>query len=257
MLQVDILFFFLVMMRCFGFIFQNPVFGRRNVPARFQLFFALALSIVITSFYDLYNAPDIVATSTFDFMMMLFREFIVGYVIGFVVYLFFYIIILAGEFMDMQMGFSMAKVYDPQSNMSLSVNATFQNILLMLLFFSTNAHLELIRIFMLSHNRLPYGTFHFAPRMTFEIIEIFRVCTVLGAKMALPVIGIDFLVEVGVGIVMKSIPQVNIFIINLQMRILVGLIMIFVLFSPMSHYVESLISEMLESVATMIHLMGG
>jgi len=88
-----------------------------------------------------------------------------------------------------------------------------------------------------------------------KILDIFCQCTILGVKMTLPIAGMVFLLEIGVGILMKAIPQINVFVLNIQAKILVGIVMIVVIFSPLSDYIERVITSMFSAMGSVMLLL--
>ncbi len=237
--------FALIMMRMSGCIFFNPILGRRNFPAGFKVGIALTLTLIIFTYTDI-NVPE--ATTTFGYMWPLLKEFGLGYVMGFAVTLFTYVIIFGGEFIDVQMGLSMAKVYDPQSNISMSISGTFYNILFTFLFFISNGHLTMIRFFITLGEIIPYGNVVYNPDMPMAILDLFCQCTILGIKLAMPILAVEFLLEMGVGILMKAIPQINVFVVNIQAKVLIGLTMLFIIYTPMVSFLEQLITLMFDTL---------
>ena len=124
--------FVFVFMRMSGCVLFNPIIGRRNLPNTLKVGLSLMLTFVIMGFAP----PEVPAIgSLIEFIVILLKELAVGYIIGFVVTLFSFVIAFGGEIIDMQMGLSMSKIYDPQSNVAMSLTATFYNILFMFLFF--------------------------------------------------------------------------------------------------------------------------
>jgi len=243
--------FALVLMRMSGCIFFNPIIGRRNFPAIFKVGLTVLLSIVVVSFAKI-TPPDI--GTPVEFIICLLKEFLVGYVIGFIITLFSFVISFGGEVIDMQMGMSMSKVYDPQSNVSMSLSATFYNILYMFLFFAAYGHITLIRLFIISGEIVPFGQASFRPELSTAIIDLFCQCTVLAVKLALPIIAIEIIIEIGVGILMKAIPQINVFVINIQAKLLIGLIMMLVLFAPFSNFLERLVTLLFDTIENVVRL---
>ncbi len=237
--------FALIMMRMSGCIFFNPILGRRNFPATFKVGIVLALTLMIFTYSEV-NVKE--ATTTFGYMWPLLKEFGVGYVMGFVVTLFTYVIIFGGEFIDVQMGLSMAKVYDPQSNISMSISGTFYNILFTFLFFASNGHITMMSFFLTLGDIIPYGGVAYNPDMPMAIIDLFCLCTILGIKLAMPILAVEFLLEMGVGILMKAIPQINVFVVNIQAKVLIGLTMLFIIYTPMVTFLEQLITLIFDTL---------
>lgn len=248
----NILLFSLIAMRISGFILFNPILGRRNIPAIVKAGIILVLSYIVIA----QDTSDIVeAENTIVYAVLLLKEFGVGLVIGTITNLFLYIIILSGEVMDLQLGLSMSKIYDAQSNISLSLTSTFFNILFMLLFFSSNAHLALIRLILNSGKIVPYGGVVFDKVISSAIITIFCDCTVLALKFAMPILAAEIITEIGVGIMMKAIPQIDVFSVNIQAKVILGLILLLILFTPMSDFIENLVEMMFQYIQEAISLM--
>lgn len=242
-----------VFMRMTGCIMLNPIIGRRTVPGMFKAGLIMMLSLLIFT-YEMPQVPN--ETELFSLTLILLSELFMGFVLGFVVTLFTYVIIMGGQIIDMQMGLSMSNIYDPGSNISMSLTTTFYNIMFMVVFFSINGHLTLIEMFLTSGDVVPYGQATFLnPNVGDSILDLFLLCTELGIKFAFPVLAIQILVEIAVGLLMKTIPQINVFVVNLQIKILLGLFTLIVIFTPMSQFVDRLIVTMLQAVEEVLMLM--
>ena len=237
--------FSLILMRMSGFILMNPILGRRNIPARVKagLIFILALAVYASSMEEAFEIA-----STVEFMFLLLKEFAAGYVIGYVMHLFFFIVSFAGYIIDYQMGLSMATVYDPQSNAQMPVTGSLYQTWLILLFFAVDGHLALMKIMMTSAEIVPYGGILITQDIAVRMIEIFLECVELGIRFSVPMIAAEFLIEVGVGILNKVVPQISIFVINIQMKLVVGLGLLFLMFSPIGEYLNKIMSIMMKSV---------
>ena len=193
--------------------------------------------------------------TTLEYSVLLLKEFAAGYIIGFIMSLFFYVIIFAGEIIDLQLGLSMSKIYDAQSNASISLSATYYNVLFVILFFIVNGHLALLKLLLTSGEMIPYGSVLISGEIANRITEIFSLCTVLAVKMAFPILAIEFLFEIGMGILMKTIPQINIFVINIQIKLFVGLIIMLILFGAFSSFLGNLVEIMIDTVQQILRFM--
>ncbi len=103
----------------------------------------------------------------------------------------------------------------------------------------------LIRMLLRSGELVPYGEVVFTQGLALAVLDLFRGCVVLAVRFAFPIIAIEFLVEVAVGIMMKMAPQVNVFVINIQIKIAVGFLVLLFLLSPMKSWLEDLMHQML------------
>ena len=167
--------FMMILSRMSGFVLFNPMLGRRGVPGVVKA--GLVLLLTVTVFYMSPPAPAVPGV-LLQLLLMLLLEMAVGYFLGLVVNIFFYIPIMAGEIIDTQMGMSMGKTYDPGSQASLSVTATLLNVLMTLLFFAANGHHTLLRIFLLSGDAIPFGMVSLGTALYSTIVELFIHCTI-------------------------------------------------------------------------------
>lgn len=237
--------FSLIMMRMSGFILFNPIFGRRNVPMTVKSGLILVLTVTIYS-ASMDSAYEI--ASMFEFGFLLMKEFAIGYVIGYAMELFFFAITFGGYIIDFQLGLTMATVYDPQSNSQVAVTGSVLQTWFMLLFFATDAHLALMKILITSAEVVPYGGVVFTQNLAMRLTEIFLQCVELGVRLSLPILAAEFLVQVGIGIMNKVVPQISIFVINIQLKIIVGLGLLVILFSPIGEHLNRILTEMMKTV---------
>ena len=248
----QMMLFSLIFMRMSGFVLMNPVFGRRNIPANVKGGMIMVFTLLIYS-YSAAQVPEPV--NSIEFAVLLFKEFAFGYVIGFIMELFFMIITFAGSVIDFQMGLSMATIYDPQSNTQVAVTGGVYNAYLVMLFFAVDGHLALLKLLLTSADVVPYGQVAIGANAAWAVTEIFSLCIVMAVKFAFPIIAIEFITEIAVGILMKMIPQINVFVVNIQAKIIIGILMLIFLFSPMSDYLGDIISRMLLTVQDIIKLL--
>lgn len=78
--------------------------------------------------------------------------------------------------------------------------------------------------------------------------EIFLECVGMGIRFSIPMIAAEFLIEVGVGILNKVVPQISIFVINIQMKLVVGFGLLFLMFSPIGEYLNRIMTTMMKTV---------
>lgn len=237
--------FSLILMRMSGFVLMNPILGRNNIPARVKAGFIFVLALTVYS-SSMEEAFEIVSTVEFAFLLL--KEFAAGYVVGYVMHLFFFIVSFAGYIIDYQMGLSMSTVYDPQSNAQMPVTGSLLQTWLILLFFAVDGHLALMRILLTSAEIVPYGGIVVTEGLALRIIDIFLECVEMGLRLAMPMMAAEFLVEMGVGVLNKVVPQISIFVINIQMKLIVGIGLLVLLFAPTGEFIEKIMTTMMKSV---------
>lgn len=250
----QLVLFSLILMRMSGFILLNPLFGRRGIPGIAKAGIIMALTVMI---YPGAILEGMVPAVTLEFLFWLLKEFAIGYLIGFVMQLFDYAVIGAGAIMDFQMGLSMATVYDPKNGSQIALSGSIFNIYYLLIFFAVDGHLALMKILADSAQIVPYGQIVLGNHIWSAMPGIFIQCTVLAVKMAFPLIATEFLTEIGVGILMKIIPQINLFILNIQLKVLIGLSIITFLISPIGDYFGRMITQMMNTMQEVLRLAAG
>ena len=241
--------FSLILMRMSGFILLNPILGRRNIPMQVKAGFIFVLTLTVYSF-SAGDAFDIANPLEYGFLLL--KEFAAGYVIGYATELFFFVITFAGYVMDFQMGLSMSTVYDPQSNTQVPITGSLLQAFYVLLFFAVDGHLALMKILLQSAEIVPYGGIVITQNLALRVIDLFSECVIMGIKFAFPILAAEFLIEIGVGILNKIVPQINIFVINIQLKVIVGLGLLVFLISPIGEYLSNLVTVMIKTIQEII-----
>ena len=246
--------FLLITARMSGCILFNPLLGRKGIPGLVKAGFILMLSL---SAFALTPLPEQVPDTLLALALMFLLELFLGYVLGLAVNLFFYIPLMAGSVIDMQMGLSMASTYDPASGIQVTATSTLFNVLMSMLFFAANGHHTLIRIFLASGRVVPFGRVALGEDLYGALIEMFIDCTILGVKLCMPILAAELMGQVGMGILMKAIPQINVFAINIELKVIIGLMLMFLFLIPISEFLLEAEIQMLASLQRILPLMSG
>ncbi|MCX7708912.1 MAG: flagellar biosynthetic protein FliR [Clostridia bacterium] len=245
--------FILVFIRMTGLFVIAPIFGRRNIPNYFKIGFSLMLALIII------NTLPPVQLSYYDniyaYTLLVFKEFIVGITLGYVSYLVFTAIYMAGQIIDMQIGFGMVSVLDPVSNIQVPVTSNFYFIICMMIFLDFNGHHALIRSLFESYNILPIGTAAFNPELMNDIIRAFGNIFIIGFKISAPIVATILITDVALGVISKSVPQLNFFVVGIPIKIVLGLAVLILTLKMFGSVVDVLIngmnSEMLNFIKDM------
>ena len=241
--------FLLVLARMSGVVLFNPILGRQGIPGVVKSGFILLLSITAYTMTDyLPEAPG----SILETLVLLGLELFLGYVLGLVMNLFFYVPLLGGETIDMQMGMSMGRTYDPSSQTSTTVTASLLNILMCLLFFAANGHNTMLRIMLTSGEIVPFGQVMLGRDVLWTITEL-----ITFIKLCMPILAAELLGQMGMGILMKVIPQINVFAINIELKVIIGLGLLFLMLVPFSEFLLGMEADMLRAIQRMLLMMGG
>jgi flagellar biosynthetic protein FliR len=148
---------------------------------------------------------------------------------GYITTLFFSVVMTAGELIDNQIGFGMASLFDPQSNMQVPLFGNFLNVLAMLLFFSVDGHHTLIRILCSSFFRIPPGKISINPALGTMAAEYFSTTFVLAVQIALPAVAASLMAETALAVIMRTVPQMNVFVVGIPLKVILGMVVLIVI----------------------------
>lgn len=234
------------------FIF-NPILSRRNIPTIAKIGVSIFISYIIIMAVQ----PEPVETggSAGVYLLMLLRESFIGLVIGFITDLFFYAVQVAGEVMDMQSGLGMAKVFDPETNVQMSIMGSFLSFMLYLYFFAANAHMSYIKLFAVSYDIIPIGEGGFNPDLGYSVAVYFSVLFAMVIKLAMPIMAAELILEFCMGVLMKSVPQIQIMVVNIQLKVALGFLLLFLLAVPISEFIDRYLNIWLETLEDFVSIM--
>lgn len=246
--------FLLVFVRMTGLFVVAPIFGRKNIPTYFKIGFSffIALILVNTTAVQMAQYDD----NLLSYTLLITKEFIVGLSIGFVAYLAFTAIYIAGEVIDMQIGFGIVNVMDPISNIQVPVTSNVYFIISMLLFLSINGHHMLIRTLYDSFGSLPIGSAVFNNGLLDGMLDLFGTVFATGIKIAGPILATILITDIALGTISKMVPQINIFVIGMPLKIGIGIIILIITMPMFIMVMETIFRLMNTSVLDYIKELG-
>lgn len=225
-----------------GLFVIAPIFGRNNIPRYFKVGFSFFTALILASTTGMENIE--VQETILAYALLIIREFLVGLSIGFIAYISYNAIYIAGEIVDMHIGFGMVNVLDPVSNIQVPVTSNIYFIISMLLFLLINGHHMLIKALFDSFTTLPVGTAVFDAGLADGLMEVFSAIFSTGFKIAAPVIAATFMCEIALGTISRMVPQLNIFIVGMPLKIVIGLVVLLITIPIFVDVMESLFGTM-------------
>ena len=221
-IQTNFVVYLMVLVRASGIFTFNPIFSRNGVPNVVKVGCSMLMALVMTAAGDFsYTLPD----GLLPFAFAVAKELFVGVVLGFFVNLILQVFGIAGEVTDMQLGLSMAKSYDPTFG-SAGLTTQYYSYWFMLYFFAVNGHLSYIKLFAVSYESIPLGYAGFNINIAYIIVTYFQTVLTLGLKLAMPVVAASLITEFCVGVLMKAVPTIHVFVLNIQLKMIVGFIVL-------------------------------
>ncbi len=216
--------FLLVFVRMTGLFVVAPIFGRRNVPTYFKIGFSFFSALILINTTAIQNVQY--NDNLLSYVLLVAKEFLVGLSMGFIAYIAYNAIYIAGEVVDMQVGFGIVNVMDPMSNIQVPITANVYFIVSMLVFLSIDGHHMLIKALFDSFTTLPLGTAEFNAGITDNYIGLFGSVFSTGFKIAAPIVATILIADIVMGTISRMVPQMNIFVIGMPLKIIVGLLVL-------------------------------
>ena len=221
-IQSNFVVVLMVLARVSGIFTFNPIFSRNGVPGTVKAGLSLMLAVVMAVAGDFsYTMPQGLLPFLFDIG----KELLVGFVLGFYVNIMLQLFSLAGEVSDYQIGLSMVKGYDPTFGTS-SIVTKYYSYWFMIYFFAVGGHLSYIELFFTSYESIPLGYSSFNVDVLYILVRYFETVLTLGLKMAMPIMAAELVTEFCIGVLMKAVPTIHVFVLNVQIKMLVGFVVL-------------------------------
>ncbi len=246
--------FLLIFVRMSTFIVAAPFFSINNVPRRFKVGMAFFMSAIVYAILP-YDRPLNYST-VYGYAALVLKEAMTGLIIGIGANLIESVVHFAGKLADMEIGLSMVQLFDPATREATGFTGTMYNYILCLMMVITGMHHYFIRAMIESFNLIPLGgaVFH-SDKILLGIIRFLGDYMSIAFRLCMPVIVAIMLVNVVLGILAKSAPQINMFSVGIQIKIFAGFAILFVTVSTLPRICDFIFREMKAMMTFMVETM--
>jgi len=249
--QIDV--FMLIMVRVIGFFLFVPVISGMSIPMQVRLTLAFCFSAAIFS-------SGLVVSATFynsvpGFFMLILVEFLTGVLMGYILMFIFNIMLFVGQQIDFKMGFAMMSVMDPLMQIQVPIMGNLFFIAISALLVVTGGLHWFIEAFFYSYEILPMGTANIIGNadLAHFFITHLTLFFMIAVQIALPVVGALTLIDISLGIMVKAVPQMNVFVIGMPIKVFVGLFLMLLVMIPTLGWIYNVIfNRALESMIVLI-----
>ncbi len=240
--------FLLILARIASFVFIAPFFSQSGFPNRVQVGFSVVVSLIL--FYTL-PFESVEYDTIFGYTAVLLKEVICGLLIGFSANICTYIVQFSGHMIDMDIGLSMATQLDPVTNQQVSLTGVLYEYIIILLLIVSDMHRFILRALCDAYEMIPIGgiTLGFDHLME-SMVEFMADYLILGFRIMLPIFACILILNVVLGILAKVAPQMNMFVVGMQLKIIVGYVIIFLTVSLLPTYADIIYQEMKHLMVT-------
>ncbi len=220
-------YFLLVFVRIATFVFAAPFFSQKGVPNTVKIGLSVFIAYVMYAFIQPHVYPEY--NSIVGYAVIVMKEVAVGLFIGTGAQLCTSIVLFAGKIIDMEIGLSMANVLDPTTNQQSAITGVLLQYGVTLILYITGLHRYLLKALMETFTLIPIGgaVIHTEDLLT-TVVGFLSDYIIIGFRICLPVFATMLLMNIVLGLLAKLAPQLNMFSVGIQLKLLAGLGVLFV-----------------------------
>jgi len=253
LVQNQLGFFLLIFVRITGIFMMAPIFGSRNVVGRIKASFALIIAYIL--FPLVFDSSIVVPDHFLAYLFVVAGELLVGLTLGFVSSLIFSAIQMAGQLLDMQIGFGIINIIDPLSGQQAPLVGNFKYILALLTFLATNGHHVLLSALFSSFKLIPITGVAVQTAITEFMVNMVGGMFVFALKVSLPVLVSLLLTDMALGILARTMPQMNIFVVGVPGKIIIGIFVLSIALPFYIFFLELAFDGMFKNIFSLLSLL--
>ncbi|HHW08098.1 MAG TPA: flagellar type III secretion system protein FliR [Clostridia bacterium] len=243
------LVFLLVFARLTSFIAVAPLFSNPSLPAWSKIGLGLFLAAAVTPFA---GGPSLLEVDGITFSVLIAGEVLLGLALGITANIIFHTVMVAGQLMDVSMGFAMSNLFDPASQVQSTLMGRFLNLVALMMLLAMDGHHSMLLALRASFEVVPVTGVHFAGGTVQELVSVFSGMFLLAFKLAAPVLAVVFVSEMALGLVARTVPQLNVFIMGFPLKIGLGVLVMAVIMPIMAVVFGNILSQLERDLMTII-----
>jgi flagellar biosynthetic protein FliR len=246
--------FLVILARVSGIFLMTPVLGSQQTPATVRI----SLSLILTALIGMTLNPGGVElpSQLLGLCLILVSEMAIGFLIGFLVYLTFAAVTAAGQIIDMQMGFGVVNVMDPQFGTQMPLLGNFQYLLAVLVFLGLNGHHVVLTALFKSYDLIPLNGFLLRGGLVEYLIQLVGGMLVTAIKISAPIVGALFAADFALGVLARTVPQLNVFVVGLPLKVFLGLLVLLATIPLYVWLVGKLLTSSFRELEVLLRLIG-
>lgn len=239
----------LLLVRTGAIVFSAPVFGSNSIPPMLKVGTTV---LIVLALLPVIQPPALdMVDSLFSYALHVVRETFIGIVIGFSTSLLMNSFFIAGQAVDTQMGLGVMNVIDPLSKVHTPIIGQIEFLIAVMIFLSLNGPYQIIRALLWSYEMLPISELTL-PRFGSSLLRLSIDMWLIGIKIAAPVMGAVLLTHIGLGMVAKTVPQMNVFLVGFTLTISVGLITVYMSLTWFQPLVKDLFDNLFDQIGFLL-----
>lgn len=246
------LVYLLIWARLMGIVFLFPFFSYRGIPFTLRLWLSLVIALLI--FLSLEPSVEFAFREPLEMVLVLGREVLTGLALGYLVLLMFSVFLNAGQMVDLKSGLMLSGVFEPQFGSQVTFMGQFYYLLGLVFFLTLNGHHYFLVALADSYRIIPLDTPFMAGARPGGIVRLFADMFYLAFQLVAPIVIILMVLDIALGLVAKTVPQVHVFILGLPLKIALSLLLLAMLVPVFGVVWEGYVEEFIQSL--MLYMQG-
>lgn len=246
----DLEYFLLILVRVSCFIFVAPFFSMNNTPRQVRVGLSVFISYLL--FLSL-ERNEVVYDTVLEYAIIVMKEAITGFLIGWGAQLCTTIAAFAGSISDMEVGLSMVSLMDPATKETATFSGVFYQYMFTLFLIITGMYQYLLQALIDTFTLIPINGAVFKTDALLEsMIRFMGDYVIIGFRICLPIFCVMLLLNCTLGVLAKVSPQMNMFAVGMQMKILIGLIVMFLTVRMLPDAANFIFDEMKKMIVSFV-----
>ena len=246
----DLEFFLLIVVRVTCFIYLAPFFKMDNTPRRVRVGFGIFLSYLLFVSLD-HN--EVVYSTVTEYAVIVMKEAVTGFLIGWGAQICNTVAIFAGRIADMEVGLSMVNLMDPTTRQNASFSGVYYQYMFTLFLIITGMYQYLLQALIDTFTLIPVNgaVFHMDSLLSSMIIFLSEY-VIIGLRICMPIFCVILLLNCVLGVLAKVAPQMNMFAVGMQLKVLTGLCIMFLTVRMLPGAGDFIFQEMKSMIAAFV-----
>ena len=249
----DLEFFLLILVRVTCFVYIAPFFSMTNTPRNVRIALSVFIAVLL---YQVIPGQELEYQTVIGYAILVLKEAVTGLLIGFGANICTNIVSFAGHIADMEMGLSMASMMDPTTKQSTTISGVYYNYMVMLILFISGMHRYLLKALAETYTLIPVnGAIFDADALLGSMLQFMADYIIIGFRICLPVFAVMVILNAVLGVLAKVSPQLNMFAVGIQMKVLVGISVLFLSTAMLPGAADFIYTEMKRMVVSFVEAM--
>lgn len=249
----DLELFLLIFVRVASFVYIAPFFSMSNTPSRVRMGLAFFISVLL---YQTGPEQEAAYDTLTGYTIIVMKEAVTGFLIGFGANLCTAVVSFAGQIADMEMGLSMASLFDPATKQQTTITGVYYNYMVLLLLMISGMHRYLLKALAETYELIPInGAVFHDDALLQALITFMGDYIIVGFRICLPIFAVMIILNAVLGILAKVSPQLNMFAVGIQMKVLVGFCVLFVTTAMLPDAAGFIYEQMKRMVVSFVRVM--